>query len=189
KAEFERGLRNADSACGGLDAGAFESLHELLEALTFFAAEKVFCLHFEIIKTDFKFLHAAIAEHFDLAAGHALRREGVCIIAARLFCEQHGEALVAWLVIGAAEKRHHIGAGGMGDPCLVAGDLVNIPLAATARLEACKVGAGIGFGENSGGKDLTACDLREPMRLLLRRTATKNEFCRNFRARAKRADA
>ena len=39
--EFKRLLRHADRARGGLDAGAFEGLHQLLEALPLYAAEQV----------------------------------------------------------------------------------------------------------------------------------------------------
>src|SRR5690606_39194991 len=71
QAEFHRILRNAERAGRRLDAGALEGLHELLEAITLLAAEQVFRLHLEIIEAELIFLHTAIAEHLDLAAGHA----------------------------------------------------------------------------------------------------------------------
>ena len=40
-AKFKRVLRNSDGARGGLDAGGFEGLHQLLEALSFNAAQQV----------------------------------------------------------------------------------------------------------------------------------------------------
>ena len=53
--------------------------------------------HLEAVEAELVFLHAAIAEHLDLAAGHALGREGVAVGAARLRRQQHREAaVVAW---------------------------------------------------------------------------------------------
>ncbi len=77
EAEFERGLRHADGAGGGLDAGALEGAHQLAEALALDAAEQVGGGHPEAVEGEFVFLHAAVAEHRDLAAGHAGGREGV----------------------------------------------------------------------------------------------------------------
>ena len=47
--------------------------HQLLEALALDAAEQVLGLHLEAVEGDLVFLHAAIAEHLDLGAGHAVR--------------------------------------------------------------------------------------------------------------------
>src|SRR5438445_6618463 len=48
---------------------------ELLEAVAFDAAEQVLRLHLEAVEGDLVFLHAAIAEHLDLGARHAGRRD------------------------------------------------------------------------------------------------------------------
>jgi hypothetical protein len=66
--ELERVLRDADGAGGGLDAGALEGLHELLEALALDAAEQVRRRHAEAVEAELVLLHAAVAEHLDLAA-------------------------------------------------------------------------------------------------------------------------
>ena len=73
QAELERALRDADGAGGGLDAGALEGLHQLLEALALDAAEQVRRRHAEAVEAELVLLHAAVAEHLDLAAGHARR--------------------------------------------------------------------------------------------------------------------
>ena len=74
---LHRRLRDADRARRGLDARGFEGLHQLLEAQPLDAAEQVFRLHLEAVEGDLVFLHAAIAEHLDFGAGHALGRERI----------------------------------------------------------------------------------------------------------------
>ena len=75
---LHRGLRDADGARRGLDARRLEGLHQLLEAAPFDAAEQVRGRHLEAVEGDLVFLHAAIAEHLDLGAGHAGGRETDC---------------------------------------------------------------------------------------------------------------
>ena len=121
--ELQRALRHADGAGGGLDAGGLEGAHELLEALALDAAEKVRGRDAEAVEGELVLLHAAVAEDLDLAAGHAGGGEGVGLGAARLRGEQHGEAgVVGGGGVGADEHGHQVGAGGVGDPGLVAGD-------------------------------------------------------------------
>ncbi len=91
-------MRDAERARGGLDARRFERFHELLEALALFAAEEVRGRHVEIVEADLELLHAAIAQNLDFAAGHAFRREGVFVRAARLLGDEHGETLVTLLI-------------------------------------------------------------------------------------------
>ena len=91
-------LRDADGARRGLDARRLEGGHQLLEALALDAAEQLAGRHLEAVEGDVVLLHAAIAEHLDLAARHALGRERIGVRAARLLGQQHGEALVALLV-------------------------------------------------------------------------------------------
>ena len=92
---LHRRLRDADGARRGLDARRLEGLHQLLEAQALDAAEQVLRLHLEAVEGDLVFLHAAIAEHLDLGAGHARRRERILVVAARLLGEQHGQAAIA----------------------------------------------------------------------------------------------
>ena len=149
------------------------------------------------VEGDFIFLHAAIAEHFDLAAGHALGREGVGVVAARLFRQQHGQALVAGLVgIGAGQKRHQVGADRMGDPGLVAVDDIFVALPHGARAQRGEVGAGVRLGEDGGRQDFARRDLRQIfflLRLACRRTGSvRRRFptvCRASRRRYRRAKA
>ncbi len=82
---LHRRLRHADGARRGLDAGRFEGLHELLEAQPLDAAEQVLRLHLEAVEGDLVFLHAAIAEHLDLGAGHALAPGTDCLSSPRGF--------------------------------------------------------------------------------------------------------
>ena len=133
----------------------------MAEAHPLDAAKQVFCLHFELVKADFVFLHAAIAEHFDLAAGHALGGEGVGIIAAWLFSQQHGEAgEIVGRRIGARQKGHEVGADRVGDPGLVTGDLVGVAIKYGAGAQAAEVGAGVRLCEDGCWQDFTAGDGR-----------------------------
>ncbi len=91
-ADIQRRLRHADGAGGGLDAGALEGFHQLLEALAFFAAQQVFALHMEVVEAQLVFLHAAIAQHLDLATGHALGGERIVVCARRLLGQEHATA-------------------------------------------------------------------------------------------------
>ena len=167
----------------------FEGLHELLEAEPFDAAEQVFRLHLETVEGDLVFLHAAIAEHLDLGAGHAVCREGIGVVAARLLGEQHGQAAVARLLrIGAYQQRHQVGANRMGDPGLVAVDLVDVALAHRAGLQRSEIGAGIGLGEHRRRQQLAGSDLRQPFLLLLGGAAAEDQFGGDLRAGAERAD-
>ena len=121
QAKVERRLRHADGARRRLDAGGFERLHQLLEPLPLDAAKQVFRAHLEAVEGDLVFLHAAIAQHLDLAARHALGREGFGIGSARFGRKQHGEAAIARRIgVGAHQQGHQIGADGMRDPGLVA---------------------------------------------------------------------
>ena len=57
----------------------FEGLHQLLEALALVAAEKICGRNVETVEADLEFLHAAIAEHLDLAARHAGAGKGFVV--------------------------------------------------------------------------------------------------------------
>jgi hypothetical protein len=82
----------------------------------------------------------------------------------RGFSASSMEALVARLGrIGADQQRHQIGADRVGDPGLVAGDLVDIPLRAPRACESGKVGSGIGLGEDRGRQDFAGSDPRQPL--------------------------
>ena len=61
------------------------------------AAEQARLGHREAVEGERVFLHAAIAEHRDLAAGQARDRERLGLGAARLLGQQHREAAVAGL--------------------------------------------------------------------------------------------
>src|SRR6201999_396904 len=89
------GLGDADGPRRGLDAGGFEGLHELLEALPPLAAKEVFGPHLEPVEGDLELLHAAIAEHLDLGARHAGSRKRIPGRAARLFGGPSREAAMS----------------------------------------------------------------------------------------------
>ena len=76
-------------ACGSLDARALEGLHQLFEAFALFAAQKVLAFDVEVIKCQLIFLHTAVAQHFDLAAGHAVGWKRVFLGAGSLFGQKH----------------------------------------------------------------------------------------------------
>ena len=74
--------------------------------------------------------------------------------------EQHREAACGRLVAGSVRTsmRHQIGAGGVGDPGLVAGDAVVVAVADRAGPQRAEVGAGVGLGEDRGRQDLARGD-------------------------------
>ena len=69
--------------------GGVEGLHQLLEALAFHAAKQRLGGQAEAVEGDLVFLHAAIAEHFDFAARHALGGERISVCATRLLRQKH----------------------------------------------------------------------------------------------------
>ena len=164
QAELQRVLRHADGARGGLDAGALEGRHQLLEALALVAAQQVGGRHLEAVEADLVFLHAAIAQHRDLAAAHALGRERLGIGAARLLGQEHRQALIAGLRgVGARQQRHQVGARGMGDPGLVARDPLDVAVEHGAGAQARQVRAGLGLGEDRRRQHLARGDARQPL--------------------------
>jgi hypothetical protein len=77
----------------------------------------------------------------------------------------------------------------MGDPGLVAVDLVDVALAHRARLQRGEIGAGIRLGEHRRRQHFAGGDLRQPFALLLLGAAAENQLGRDLGAGAERADA
>ncbi len=183
KTGFKRILRNANGAGRSLDASAFKGRHQVLEALAFDTAKQVLGLHLEIIESDFVFLHPAIAEDFDLAAGHAVSREGGVVCSARLLRKQHGETReIVCGGISPGQQCHQIGSHGMRDPCLVACDTVMRAVVGLhgACPQRAKVRAGIRFSEDGRWQDFSAGYLRQPMGLLVVRSANQDQLRRDL---------
>ena len=152
-------------------------MHQLLEALAFNATQKVRALHPEIVEVDGVFLHPAIAEHFDLAARNPCIDKGLRVGAGGFFGQEHRQAaIIAGAFNGAGQNGHHMGAGGMGDPCLVAIHHPVLAIAAGAGAQAAKVRPGVRFGEDGRGQNLTAGEFRQPLCLLFRGAATQDQF-------------
>jgi hypothetical protein len=76
----------------------------------------------------------------------------------------------------------------MGDPGLVAMDLVDVALAHRAGLQRRQIRTGIRLGEHRGGQHFARGYLRQPFALLLFGAGAENEFGRDLRARAEAAD-
>ncbi len=162
----------------------------MLEALAFFMAEQIVGGHFEPVESDLIFLHAAIAEHADLAAAHAFGRENFRGRAARLLREKHRKSAIARHIgVGAHQKRHHIGACRVRDPGLVAVDLVNVAILHRAGAQIGHVRSAIGFCEDGSRQFLAACDQRQPVGALFLGAAGEDEFGRDLRTRGKGAHA
>ena len=182
-------MGNADGAGGRLNAGGLECRHELLETLALRASEELRDRHLETVEGDVVFLHAAIAEHLDLAAGHTGRRERVRVRPARLLGEQHRQPFVAGLGrVGPHQQRHEIGAHRVRDPGLLAGDLVDVALPHGAGLERCEIRAGVRLREDGGRQNLAAGNAREVLLLLLFRAIGEDQLARDLGAGAERAD-
>ena len=188
--QIQRVLRHADGARRRLDARGFEGLHQLLEALAFLAAQQIGGRHFEAVEADLVFLHAAIAEHADLAAAHALGGKRIahrCRAASRPGTSKARDspscrgsvrtskvitsARAAWVIqvllpeIGRRRPRARRGFAG------------------------AEIGTGVGLGEHRRRQFLAAGDQRQPMLALLLRAAGQDQFGRDLRARAERAHA
>ena len=190
EAQLERVLRHADGARRGLDARRFEGRHQLLEALALDAAEQVLGLHLEAVEGELVFLHAAIAEHADLAAGHASAGKGSASVPRGFSARNMERPAIAGLVrIGARQQRHQVGARRVGDPGLVAGDAVAVAVAHRAGAQAAEVRAGVGLGEHGGRQDLAGRELRQPLLLLRLGAAEADQLGRDLRAGAERAHA
>ena len=190
-ADIHRGLSDTDGARGGLDAGALEGFHELLEALALFPAQQVFTLHFEIVKVDGVFLHAAIAEHLDLTTRDTRILPRCLIRAGRLFREEHGQAaMVRRVRDGAGQNGHHMGARGVGDPRLVA---VDGPIAILALhglgAQGAEVGARVRLRKHGRRQDLARRQTGQPLFLLLLGAAADDQLRRDLRPGAEGADA
>mgnify|MGYP000122514761 CR=1 FL=1 len=90
-------------------------------------AQEIGLGHLEAVERERVLLHAAVAEHLDLAAGHAGGGEGGLVGAGDLLGEEHRQAApVGGVRVGARQQRHHMGARGVSDPGLVAGDLPDV---------------------------------------------------------------
>ena len=91
--------------------------------------------------------------------------------------------------VGAHQHGHQVGAGGVGDPGLVAGDDVGVAVAGGAGAQAAEVGAGVGLGEDRGRQHLGRGDPRQPVRLLRLGAAAEDQLGGDLGAGAERADA
>ena len=190
EAELEGVLRDAQRARRRLDTGEFEGGHQLAKALALLAAERARGRHLETVEAQLVFAHAAIAEHLDLAAGHALGRERIVLGAARLLGKEHRQAAMAAAGrAGARQQDHHVGARGVRDPGLCAVDAVDVADALGARGQVRQIRAVVRLGEHGGRQDFAGRKLRQQALLLLVGAGETNEFAGDFRARAERADA
>ena len=162
----------------------------MLETHTFGAAQKVVAFDVEVIERQFVFFHAAVAQHFDLAAGHAFSREGVFLGAGGFLGDKHGQPLVVGcLGIRARKKGHDLCAGGMGDPRFVAGHrIIAVIIFDRTGAQRTQVRARIRLGEDGCGQRLSACQTGQPLLLLLFCTAANDQFGCNFRTGAKAAN-
>ena len=116
--------------------------------------------------------------------------KGSASVAARLFGEEHRQALVAALVrIGAHEQRHQVGAHRVGDPGLGAVDDVAVAVAGRAGAQAREVGAGVRLGEDGSRQDFAARDLRQVFLFLRLGAADEDELGGDLGPGAERTDA
>jgi hypothetical protein len=82
-----------------------------------------------------------------------------------------------------------MGAGGVGDPGLVAGDLPAVAIAPGAGAQRAEVRPGVGFGEDRRRQHLARGEFRQPFGLLRGRAAAQDQFGRDFRPGAERTHA
>jgi hypothetical protein len=160
------------------------------EAAAGLVAQQAVGRHLEAVEGDLVLLHAAIAQHLDLAAAHARGGERIGLGAARLGREEHRQPVVArGLGIGTGEQRHHVAARAVRRPGLGA---VDAPAAARqarrARAQAGEVRSGVGLREDRAGQDLAARDAGQPSLLLRLGAGAGDQLAGDLRARAERAD-
>ena len=175
-------MRHTDGTRGCLDTGRFEGFHQLFEAFAFFAAQQVLTLHMEVVESQFVFLHAAVAQDLDFAAGHALGRERVFLGAGGFFGEKHGQTfVVVCRGIGARHQGHDLCAGGVGDPRLVAGNLiVTILVFDRAGAQGPEVGPCVWLCEDSRWQGFGRRQTRQPFFFLFLRAARDDQFGGNL---------
>ena len=123
--QVQRVLGHADGAGRGLDAGALEGRHQLDEALALLAAQQVGVRaprsrrRRSRIPSCRDSRSPPISPPLMPGAG-----KGSAVGSARLLGQEHRQApVVLRRRIGADQQGHQVGAGGVGDPGLGAGDL------------------------------------------------------------------
>ena len=90
--------------------------------------------------------------------------------------------------IGAHQERHQVGAHGMGDPGLVAVDLIDVAVTHRPGPQRGEIGAGIGLGEHRRRQNFAGSDLGQPFVFLLLGAAARDQFGGDLGTRAQRAD-
>ncbi len=162
--------------------------HELLEARTLDRTQERRRRHLELLEGDLVLAHAAVAQHPDLAAAHARRRERVAFAAPRLVGEEQAQAAMSFrLGVGAHQQDHQVGARGVGGPGLGAGHFVVFADPDGTGAHGGQVGAGLRFAEDGGGNDLAGGDpgqVAPPLRL---GAGEADQLRRDLRARGEGA--
>ena len=172
--ELERALGDADAAGGDVDAADLERVHHLREALVearLLAAEDVLGRAAVAVEDQLGRLDALVAHLLDLRRDVEARvLAGVLADARLLLGDEAGHAAVARVGVGVGLDEHEdeAGAQAVGDPHLLAVDLVGAVVDLLGRgLDRLDVGAELGLGQREGGADLAGRHARQVLLLLL----------------------
>ena len=183
-------MRHTNGARAGLDAGGFKGLHQLLETLPLNPAQKVVGIDLEAVKGQLVLFHTAVAQNLNLTAGHAGGRERRLIGAWGFLGQKHRQTpVIGGVGVGAGQQGHHMGAGGMGDPSLVASDFPAYICPHGAGAKRAKVRAGVRFSEDSSRQGFTRCQTRQPLGLLPGRATAQDQLGGNLGAGRQRPHA
>src|SRR5215211_5719858 len=173
QAQLERALRDADAAGGDVDPADLERVHHLGEALAeagVLAAEDHPGGALVAVEDQLCRLDALVAHLLDLGR-HVEARvvAGVLRRARLLLADEAGHALVGRIgvAVGLGEQEHQAGQQAVGDPHLLAVDLVVLAALDGGGLDRLHVGAQLGLGEAEGGPDLARGHARQQALLLL----------------------
>ena len=174
KAQLERALRQPDAARGDVRAPDLERVHHLREAgvqAGLLAAEDVLGRALVAVEDQLGRLDALVAHLLDLRRdGEAGVVAGVLRHARLLLGDEAREALVArvGVRVGLDEHEHQTGAQAVGDPHLLAVDLVGAVVDLLGRrLDRLHVGAELRLAEREGGAELAGGHLRQVLLALL----------------------
>jgi hypothetical protein len=168
--ELERALGDADAAGGDVDPADLERVHHLREALVepgLLAAEDHLGGAAVAVEHELGRLDALVAHLLDLGRDV---EAGVLARARLLLAHEAGHAAVRRIgvLVGLHQHEHDAGAQAVGDPHLLAVELVVAVVGLPAgRLDGLDVGAQLGLGEAEGGADLAGRHLRQQALLLL----------------------
>ena len=158
----QRTFGEADAARGDVDPAQFQPAGRLEEALPFDSADQLVCRYPIVFHHQFGGIDRLVAQLVELLS----RREPIALVR-----DEKAHALVARIGrgVGLGEEREARAVDRVGYPGLGAVEHVIVAIALGDRADRLQVGSGIRLGQRQPAAYLARSELREPLRLLLRR--------------------